>query len=74
MFYHDMIVSRIVVPRIQYLSQLESYRKNPELIKVITGIRRSGKSELLRQFRQYLLDHGVSQQDVIYVDLEEKFN
>lgn len=72
MFYHDMIVSRIVVPRIQYLSQLESYRKNPELIKVITGIRRSGKSELLRQFRQYLLDHGVSQQDVIYVDLEEK--
>lgn len=60
------------VPRTHYLSQLESYRANPELIKVITGIRLSGKSELLKQFRQHLLDDNVAEQDIIYLDLEEK--
>lgn len=65
-------MSRTNVSRIQYLSRLENYRSNPEIIKVITGIRRSGKSELLKQFRQHLLDDGVPEDDIVYVDLEEK--
>ena len=61
-----------MVPRTEYIRQLDSFRKDAELIKVITGVRRCGKSELMRQFRQHLMDDGVPEGDIIYVDLERK--
>ena len=59
------------VPRTDYIEQLDGYRGNRDLIKVITGVRRAGKSVLLAQFRQHLIDSGVDEADVVYVDLEE---
>lgn len=48
-----------IIERNYYLNQLIA-RKNNGLIKVITGIRRCGKSFLLRTlFKQHLLDAGV---------------
>ncbi len=44
--------------------------KDLNLIKVITGIRRSGKSTLLLQFRDYLLSQSVKEEDIIYVNFE----
>ena len=61
-----------MVPRTEYIRQLDSFRKDAGLIKVITGVRRCGKSELMRQFRQHLMDDGVPEGDIIYVDLERK--
>lgn len=58
-----------VVLRSEYLSKLESFKKNRDLIKIITGVRRSGKSILMKQFRKALEDEG---ENTIYVDLEEK--
>jgi uncharacterized protein len=57
------------IPRSDYLQQLEDYRKNRDLIKVITGVRRCGKSVLIKQFRERLEAEG---EQVIYIDLEEK--
>lgn len=49
--------------------------KHNGLIKVVTGIRRSGKSYLLRiLFKNYLIDNGVKENHIIELDLENRRN
>ncbi len=49
--------------------------KHNGMIKVVTGIRRCGKSYLLMNlFRQYLLDDGVSEDHIVMLDLENRRN
>ena len=48
---------------------------NTDIIKVVTGVRRCGKSYLLLElFRQYLLDNGVDEKHIIVMDLEDRRN
>ena len=57
-----------------YLNRLVASRHNG-LIKVVTGIRRSGKSYLLRVlFRNYLIENGVQESHIIELDLENRRN
>ena len=57
-----------------YLKRLAASRHNG-LIKVVTGIRRSGKSYLLRVlFRNFLLLQGVKEDHIIELDLENRRN
>ena len=44
--------------------------KDTEFIKVITGVRRSGKSTLLLMFKEYLLNSGVLEKNIIYINFE----
>lgn len=44
--------------------------KDTEFIKVITGVRRSGKSTLMLMFKEYLLNNGVKKENVIHVNFE----
>lgn len=44
--------------------------KDTEFIKVITGIRRSGKSTLLLMFKDYLLKNGVKKENIIHINFE----
>ena len=53
-----------------YIDQMKRYLDDREIIKVLTGIRRCGKSVIMMQFKQYLLDSGLSERDVIHIDLE----
>lgn len=46
--------------RPQYLKELIAF-KDTEFIKVISGVRRSGKSYLLKLYRNYLLQHDVTE-------------
>lgn len=55
--------------RKEYLEKLISF-KDTDFIKVITGVRRSGKSVLLKQYMQYLQESGVSEDHILYIDLE----
>lgn len=58
------------IKREKYLNELIAAREN-KLIKVITGIRRSGKSYLLEPiFKNYLLDSGVKEDHIIKLDLD----
>ena len=60
------------IQREVYLKRLVASMHNG-LIKVVTGIRRSGKSYLLRVlFRNYLLAHGVQENHIIELDLESR--
>ena len=62
------------IKRDRYLQQLIESRQNG-LIKVITGIRRCGKSYLLNVlFYHYLLDHGIDDDHIIRIDLEDRMN
>jgi len=56
-------------PRPQYLSKLVAAQDN-SLIKVITGMRRCGKSSLLTLFRQHLLQQGIAEDHIIMMNLE----
>lgn len=65
---HHHIVAKEII-RKEYLDKMEEFCDRPDLVKIITGVRRSGKSTLLSQFRQRLEDSGKK---VISVNLEEK--
>ena len=58
------------IKRDRYLNQLISYMWDGQ-VKVITGIRRCGKSFLLRTlFRQYLLNNGVKEEQILSFELD----
>lgn len=44
--------------------------KDTEFIKVITGVRRSGKSTLLLMFKDYLINNGIKEDNIIYINFE----
>lgn len=58
-----------MISRDDYLERLKAFKDN-KLIKVITGIRRCGKSTLLELFREYLTGEGVSNDNIIHINLE----
>lgn len=44
--------------------------KNRDVIKVITGVRRSGKSTIMYQYKNWLQENGVSEKQIIYLNFE----
>lgn len=58
-----------MVIRKQYLNRLIE-AKDTEFIKVITGVRRSGKSTLLLMFKDYLLNNNVKEENIIHINFE----
>ncbi len=59
----------MLVDRLFYLEKILLY-KDTKTIKVITGMRRSGKSFLLLSYKNYLLEHGIEEKQVIYLNFE----
>jgi predicted AAA+ superfamily ATPase len=55
--------------RKEYIEKLLSY-KDKDLIKVVSGLRRSGKSTLLELYRELLLKHGVGKRQIQYCNFE----
>ena len=58
-----------MVIRENYLNLLID-AKDTEFIKVITGVRRSGKSTLLLMYKEYLLNNSVNENEIIYINFE----
>ena len=59
-----------MVERKEYLEKLKLW-KDEQVIKVVTGIRRCGKSTLLELFREYLLNNGVDKEQIIFINFED---
>lgn len=59
-----------MIKRVQYLERLIRWQ-DKHVIKVITGIRRCGKSTLMEQFQEYLKGNGIEQDQIIAVNLED---
>lgn len=62
-----------MILRTSYFNQLLQLR-NQDLIKVVTGIRRCGKSTLLHAFKQHLLTDGVAADAICFLNFEEREN
>ncbi|MGN1115597.1 MAG: ATP-binding protein [Candidatus Ornithomonoglobus sp.] len=59
-----------MIQRDVYLDQLKRFR-GKNLIKVVTGIRRCGKSTLFELFREFLKSDGVAEEQIISINLED---
>lgn len=58
-----------MIKRSHYLEKLKIYFGRP-FIKVVTGMRRAGKSTLLGQYREHLIQSGVDEQSIIQINKE----
>lgn len=58
-----------LINRPAYLNQLIQ-NKDVDLVKIVTGIRRCGKSALLDLFHQYLVESGITESNIIHMNLE----
>lgn len=58
-----------MIIRGKYLNKMIDL-KDTEFIKVITGVRRSGKSTLMLMFKEYLINNGVKEDDIIHMNFE----
>lgn len=61
---------RKLVERREYMKVLETFRDVKEQVKVITGVRRCGKSTLLHQYIDKLKEDGVSDDEILMMNLE----
>lgn len=59
-----------LIPRPEYLAFLQRYRDRA-LIKVVSGVRRCGKSTLFILFRQYLMQQGIEAAQIISINFED---
>ena len=58
--------------REKYLSKIRPFYHENDLIKVITGIRRCGKSSILQIISEELIESGVDEKSIIYINLDKK--
>ena len=59
-----------MIERVEYLDELKRW-KDKDLIKVVTGIRRCGKSTLFELFIKWLKEKGVKDNQIIHINLED---
>jgi hypothetical protein len=59
-----------MVERKHYMDKLKKLR-DKKIIKVLTGIRRCGKSTLLMMFRDYLKESGVEDNQIVSINFED---
>lgn len=57
-----------MIERVEYLEKLKKW-KDKDVIKVITGIRRSGKSTLFELYIDYLKNEGIKNDHIISINL-----
>lgn len=60
-----------VYPREKYLNRIRPFYDS-DIIKVITGIRRCGKSFILRSIMNELLERGIEEKQIIYIPLDRR--
>lgn len=66
-------MSKERIVRKKYLERLRNL-KHKKLIKIITGIRRCGKSTVMEMFRDELLENGVDENQIIFLNFEDYDN
>lgn len=59
-----------MIKRTEYLEKLKKVR-DMQIIKVITGVRRCGKSTLLSQFRDFLIESDIMKEQIIFINFED---
>ena len=63
-----------IIPRPDYLDNLERHRVTPDLIKIVTGVRRCGKSTILKMFQDKLRSEGIKDGQILAINFEDFAN
>ena len=58
--------------RENYLSKIRGFYHETDLIKVITGVRRCGKSSLMHTIAEELIESGINKNNTIFIDLKKR--
>lgn len=61
-----------IYKREYYFNKIKSFINDAGMIKVITGIRRCGKSSFLKSIANHLIENNVNTKDIIYINLDER--
>lgn len=60
----------MLIQRKEYLNRLIAL-KDKQIIKVITGVRRCGKSKLLELYQEWLIEHGAEEKQIVSINFED---
>lgn len=60
--------------RENYLRKIRGFYHDDDIVKVITGVRRCGKSSLMQTIAEELRESGVKEENIIYLDLDKRGN
>ena len=60
----------MIIERKEYLNKLIAW-KDKKIIKIVTGVRRCGKSMLLEIYQNYLKEHGIEAEQIIAINFED---
>lgn len=60
--------------REKYLGRIRPFYQDEDIIKVITGVRRCGKSCIMQTVVEELEEGGISAADIVYIDLDSRAN
>lgn len=66
------VIKMKLYKREKYLKKIRGFYDATDIIKVITGVRRCGKSSLMLTIADELIDKGVSKDNIIYIDLDKR--
>ena len=58
--------------RENYLKKIRGFYHDTEIIKVITGVRRCGKSSLMEIIKSELIEKGIPTENIIYLDMDSR--
>ena len=67
-----MVINMKLFKRENYLKKIRGFYDATDIIKVITGVRRCGKSSLMLTIADELADRGVFEDNIIYIDLDKR--
>ncbi len=68
----DFEIKKDLYSREKYLKKIRGFYHECEIIKVLTGVRRCGKSSIMNLIMQELLKQGVSKDNILYFNLDKK--
>ena len=68
----DLTIRTDLYKREKYLEKIRGFYHECEIIKVLSGVRRCGKSSIMNLIAAELLDSGVSQDNILYFNLDKK--
>lgn len=58
------------IERTQYLEELDRWKDSPDIVKVILGVRRAGKSVVMDQYMRRMIEAGTDPKDILFMDFE----
>lgn len=68
----DIDVSKDLFKREKYLSKIRGFYHECDLIKVLAGVRRCGKSSIMNLIIRDLLAQGVKEENILYFNLDKR--